>query len=446
MDARIASFRAALDGSRLSFFQYRLIAIGLLVLLTDGFDNYVVGFVVPVLSRLWHVAPSAFATVFAVGIVGLTVGAMVCSTLSDRFSARWTLITCTAIYAILTLLTALANSLEVLLVLRFVTGLALGGAMPSVIALVSDYSPRRVRTLMTTISGCGFALGGAAGGLVAAVAIAPFGWQFMFILGGAVPLLSLPLLVLWLPESLPKLLASRTPRARARKWLREIVPEWEVSPPLVGTEGVERTSRPVRVLFAAGYAGPTLLIWAAFICNLLLLYFLTAWLPTVVNSSGRSLALANVTTAVYQVGGIIGALTLAFLCDRTARPQTVLACAFLGAAICCLAIGQASGHTLLLMLGIAGAGFCVVGGQNASNAFVGSYYPLSARATGVGWALGVGRFGSIMGPLVGGLLIGLDVSFPIVFALLAVPAVLGCVCVSLVRSVPSPHRPLLIGA
>ena len=199
---------------------------------------------------------------------------------------------------------------------------------------------------------------------------------------------------------------------------------------------VETQRFPVRQLFAPGYVGPTLLIWLAFVCNLLLLYFLSAWLPSVVHGTGRSLELANLTTSLYQAGGIVGALILAFLCDRTGRPQPVLACAFLGAAACCVALGQVGSDTTLLMISAAGAGFCVVGGQIAGNAVVGTYYPSAARATGVGWALGIGRLGSIAGPLLGGALIGLKVSTPVLFTIFAIPALLGSLSVLLVKRAP----------
>ena len=434
MDPRITSFREALDARPLGPFQYRLIGLALLLLLTDGYDTYAVGYVIPVLSKLWHVAPASFGAIFSAGIVGLTAGAMVCSPVSDRFGARRVLVGCTVVYAILTLATALAGSWEVLFGLRFITGLALGGAMPSAIALVADYSRTKLRNVMVAVAVCGFALGGAVGGIVAASTIASFGWESVFILGGVVPLLMVPLLWTLLPESLPRLLADGAPYTRLRTVVARVAPGWEPPPAAAGPG--ERNRFPVKQLFAAGYTVPTLLIWVVFVCNLLLLYFLSAWLPAVVNASGRSLATGNLTVATYQVGGIIGAVILSVLCDRTGRPQTVLGCAFLGAAAFCLAIGQVGSDTTLLFATAAGAGFCVVGGQIAGNAFVGNYYPVAARATGVGWALGIGRLGSIAGPIVGGILIGLHVTLPVLFAVLAVPALLGSLCVFLVSRTP----------
>lgn len=437
MDARIASFRSALDARPVSAFQLRLLAMAVVLMLMDGYDTQAIGYVAPVLTGLWHLDRAAFGPVFSVGLIGLTLGAMIFAPISDRFGARRVLLGCTAMYALLTLATIFASSLQTLLILRFVTGLGLGGAMPSAVALVSEYSPTRVRNLMVAIAVCGFSLGGAVGGALAAATIARFGWESVFLVGGILPIIALPLLARWLPESLPRLLADPPTQTRLAKVLSQVAPGWV--PPQAAVAADRNTVEPripVRQLFANGYAMPTLLIWGLFGCNLLLLYFLANWIPSVAHSSGLSLAMANLTAAIYQVGGTIGAITLALLCDRFWRPQSILACAFLGAAICCYLIGQVGTETLALFASAAGAGFCVVGGQIAANAFVGNYYPAAVRATGIGWALGIGRFGAILGPLIGGILIGFQITTPNLFALFAIPALLASAFVLFVRRTP----------
>ncbi|MBV8911720.1 MAG: aromatic acid/H+ symport family MFS transporter [Acetobacteraceae bacterium] len=436
MDPRIPEFRAALDARPVSGFQIRLLALAVLLLMTDGYDTQAIGYVAPMLTGLWQVPRASFGPVFSAGLVGLMLGAMVFTPIADRYGPRRVLLACTAAYAFLTLATALAPSREVLLVLRFLTGLGLGGAMPNAIALVSEYSPTRVRTLMVAAAVCGFSLGGALGGGVAAAVMGQFGWQSVFLIGGVLPLVALPLLGRWLPESLPRLLADPPPQTRLHAVVAQVAPGW--TPPAAGRSLLEPRKQgfPLRLLFAAGYAVPTLLIWVAFFCNLVLLYFLANWLPSVVHASGLSVEMANITTAAYQGGGTIGALVLAWICDRVGRAQPVLACAFLGAALCTALIGVAGTAAPALLMSAAGAGFCVVGGQIAANAFTGNYYPAAMRATGVGWALGMGRFGSIFGPLIGGVLIGLDVSTPTLFVLFAAPALVAGLCVLLVKRAP----------
>ena len=443
MDSRIPEFRAALDERLVSRFQLRLLALAVLLLITDGYDTQAIGYVAPVLTGLWKVPRASFGPVFSAGLAGLMLGAMIFTPIADRYGSRRVLLACTAVYASLTLTTAFASSWEVLLVLRFLTGLGLGGAMPTVIALVSEYSPTRVRTLMVAVTICGFSLGGALGGAVAAATMAHFGWQSVFVVGGILPLFILPFLARWLPESLPRLLADPAPQARLHAVVAQVAPGW--TPSASGGGRTVRGSRasPLRQLFAKGYAAPTLLIWAAFLCNLIVLYFLANWLPSVVHASGLSVEMASIVTATYQGGGTGGALVLAWTCDRVGRAQPVLACAFLGGALCTAFIGMAGTTAPALIASAAGAGFCVVGGQIAANAFAGNYYPAAMRATGVGWALGMGRFGSIFGPLIGGVLIGLEVSTPTLFILFALPALFAAVCVLLVRRAPdaAPHAP-----
>ncbi len=442
MDPGIAAFRAALDRQPLGRFQIRLLALVVLLLVTDGYDTQAIGYVAPVLTGLWHVPRASFGPVFSAGLVGLMLGAMIFTPFADRYGARRVLLWCTGVYALLSLATAFAPSREALLMLRFLTGLGLGGAMPNAISLVSEYSPTRIRTLLVAVAVCGFSLGGALGGAIAAAVMADWGWQSVFVAGGIVPLIAFPFLVRGLPESLPRLLADPAPHTRLRAVAAQVAPGWDPAS-TIGTAPIQSSPGfPLMLLFANGFARSTVLIWLAFFCNLLLLYFLANWLPSVVHASGLSIEAANLTTAVYQGGGTVGALVLAWVCDRTGRAQPVLACASVGAALCCFLIGAAGASTPALIASAAGAGFCVVGGQIAANAFVGNYYPAAMRATGVGWALGMGRFGSIFGPLIGGVLIGYDVPTPTLFSLFALPALLAAVCLLLIRHLPAASPPL----
>jgi AAHS family 4-hydroxybenzoate transporter-like MFS transporter len=437
MDTRMLSFRAALDARPVSKYQIRLVALAVALLIMDGYDTQAIGYVAPVLSGLWHIDRGGFGPIFSAGLIGLTIGTLVFAPISDKVGCRPILIGCTILYGALTLATALADSWNTLLLLRFLTGLGLGGAMPSTIALVSDYSPTRHRNLLVTVAVCGFALGGAIGGFVAAATIHNFGWQSIFILGGIVPLVTLPLLMSWLPESLPRLLTDPAPRQRLAKVVADFVPGWDISKVETPASAAAKERFPVAALFNSGYAIQTLLIWVIFFSNLLLLYFFVNWIPTVATSSGQSLQAANLTAGIFQLSGIFGALVLAYISDRLGRPQLVLAFTYAGAALCCYLFGSAAGSTpAILVASAAASGFCIVGAQGVVNAFAGNYYPAAIRATGVGWALGIGRLGSILGPLVGGILISLHVTTPTLFALFAIPAILATISASLVKRSP----------
>ena len=436
MDARIDSFRAALDAQPVSRFQIRLVVMALLLMVMDGYDVQAIGYVAPVLTTMWKVDRSAFATVFSAGLIGLTIGTLIFSPISDRFGCRPVLIICTAMFGALTLATALVNSFGSLVVLRFLTGLGLGGAMPSVIALVTDYAPTRHRNLMVLISVIGFPIGGALGGFIGAFAIQSFGWQSVFVIGGIVPLVILPLIFVWLPETLPILLAEPSPRARLSKVVAQVAPGW-TAPESKPSDLAAEKRFPVAVLFTRDYAIPTLLIWAVYICNLLLIYFFVNWTPILATQVGQTLQAANIAAGVFQLAGIVGGLLMSFLSDRTGRSQLIIMCASLGAAACCFVFGTAAHSTPgVLIAAAAAAGFCIVGTNGLVSAFVGRYYPATIRATGVGWGLGMGRLGSILGSIAGGVLLGLNVSMPTLFACFAVPAFIAAICIISIKRSP----------
>jgi AAHS family 4-hydroxybenzoate transporter-like MFS transporter len=436
MDPRIVSFRGAMDKRPVSKFQFRLVAVAAILLVMDGYDIQAISYVAPVLSNLWHIDRGAFGPIFGAGLVGLALGTLVLSPVADRIGCRLVLTGCMALYALATLATAMVESWGMLLALRFVTGIGLGGVLPTTIAVVSDYSPTRIRNLMVVLSMAGFAIGGSLGGFVAAATIERFGWQSVFLIGGIVPLLLLPILMRWFPESLLRLLSVPRLRPRLDEIIAAVVPGWWAEQAVVERSHQSTKERfPVAALFGDGYAKPTIFIWSIFFCGILLFYFVVNWLPTVVHSSGQSLELANMTGAIFQLCGLPGGFAFAIVADRTGRPQWVLALAFLGAAVSCYFCGAAGSSPALIVASAAAVGFCLVGGNGAAIAFAGNYYPASIRATGVGWALGIGRLGSILGPVVGGLLITFQVSTPALFGLFAVPALLAAICaISIKRS------------
>jgi AAHS family 4-hydroxybenzoate transporter-like MFS transporter len=437
MDPRILSFRSALDKQRLTGFQFRMVAVAAGLAVMDGYDIQIIGYVAPVLSGLWHIDRGAFGLVFGAGLIGLALGTLIFSPLADRFGCRPILVGCTLLYALGTLATTTADSWDMLLGLRFVTGLGLGGALPTTIAVVSDFSPTRVRNVMVAVCSSGFAIGGSLGGFVAAAMIEHFGWQSVFLIGGVAPLLTLPILLLWFPESLSRLLADPRLRPRLDKVVTDLVPGWN-APEVAKSQLQSMKERfPVAVLFDRGFAIPTMLIWTIFFCNLLLLYFFVNWIPTVVHGLGQSLEAANRTAAVFQLAGIMGGLAFTTFADRTGKPEWALALAFLGSAVCCSLFGVVAGTSLFTIVpATAATGFCIVGGLGAAISYAGTYYPSAIRATGVGWALGMGRLGSILGPIIGGVLLTLNLNPQVLFGVFVIPALLAAICSISLRRYP----------
>jgi len=376
------------------------------VLFIDGFDAQSMGFVAPALVQQLHLARAALGPVFSSGLVGIMIGALVFGPLADRVGRKPILVWCTLLFGVFSLLTATSGSLHGLLLYRLFTGFGLGGAMPNAVALTSEFMPERFRATAVTVMFVGFAVGAAAGGFVAAGLIPRFGWQSVFVTGGVVPCVIAVFLIAFLPESTRFL---QTGNARAS---------------LIMGPGSKQFI--VRQLFDAGRTRMTLLIWVIFFMSLLDLYFLNAWMPTLVHDAGIEIGRAIVLTALFQLGGAVGSFVLGRVLDRFLSFR-VLAYAYLSAGVFVFLIGTAGKSVVLLACAILAAGCAVIGGQGGANALAAAFYPTPIRATGVGWALGIGRVGSIIGPLVGGVLLSFQQETRRVFWAAAVPVLIASV-------------------
>jgi AAHS family 4-hydroxybenzoate transporter-like MFS transporter len=269
---------------------------------------------------------------------------------------------------------------------------------------------------MVTVAVSGFSIGAALGGVVATLVIQRFGWPAVFVVGGVVPLLIAPMLWLWLPESLPLVTAGKV-AARPMAAVAKLAPAWTRPS---GAAEPEPAHAPVVALFQDGLAGPTVLIWVLYFMNLLVLYTLSNWLPTIVTDAGMPLRTAIAAASFYQLGGVVGGLVFSFCSDRFG-PRRILPAIFLGTSVFCFLIGTAGQNPGLVIGAATTAGLFVIGGQAAANAFVGNYYPSHVRASGIGWALGIGRLGAVLGPYVIGSLIEAGATPHTLFEICAIP-------------------------
>ncbi|HVZ21698.1 MAG TPA: aromatic acid/H+ symport family MFS transporter, partial [Vicinamibacterales bacterium] len=364
------------DDQPVRAFQVGVAALCGLIAFLDGFDAQVMGYLASALTADLHIARPLLGPVISSGLVGMAVGALVCGSLADRFGRKPVLVASAVIFGLASLATSTADSIGALSAWRIVTGIGLGGALPNAIALTAEYMPDRLRSTAVTGMMCGFSFGAAIGGVIAAALIPSFGWRSVFVVGGAFPLVIAAVAAVWLPES--------RSFAAARQ------------------EAVARF--PVVDLLSTRYALGTIVIWVVYFTSLLDLYFLSNWLPTIVNDAGVGSQTAILVTTLFQFGGIAGALVLGRLLDRY-RTFYVLTVCYVLAAVFIVLTGQAGHAVPLLALTVFCAGIGVIGGQNAAHALSSAFYPTSLRATGVGWALGIGRIGSIVGPTVGGYLL-----------------------------------------
>lgn len=411
----------------LSSFQKGIMVLIGGVVVMDGFDVQAIGFVAPALTQDWHIDPTALGPIFGAGLLGMLVGSMLLSILADRVGRRPVLVGSTMFFSLCMLGTAAAESVQQLVFLRFLTGLGIGGVLGNAVALVSEYSPQRQRASLLMWISCGFTGGAIAGGLIATALIPWGGWRSVFIVGGVLPL-GIAVVMYWrLPESLLFLSLQQGTRDELGQLLRRIAPGVDPDRDLhLATPEQVQGRGSFTKLFRDGRALMTPLLWLANFANLLNLFFLANWLPLLSTRMGYSSSIAVLMGTTLQLGGLIGAVFLGPLIDRLGYYR-VLVPVFLIAGLAVAAIGEPGLSLHLLYLVIFVAGICIVGAQPALNALASTLYPTEIRATGVGWSLGVGRAGAIVGPVVAAQFVALNWSSQSLFLAASVPASFSCI-------------------
>jgi len=364
------------------------------ILLLEGFDLGAMAFTLPAVSEAWHLKPAAFTAALTAASVGLFVGSLICGWLGDRLGRKPVLLGCVVLFGAMSLATAGANSITTLTILRFLTGLGIGGGVPTTIALLSDLAPRERQGGLVMAMTCGVPAGNVLGGFLASRLVGPFGWPAIFVVGGLIPLVLLPFLLWLLPESFRRA-AQAGPAA----------------------------SNSIAQLFTPEFARITLLLWLINFLSLLTIYFINSWLPSLLRSLGIPTTQAILAATMFQLGGIVGGLGSAPLVNRFGTERVVAAMLAMGG-VWLLLIGLTTVPTGLLAFFIFGTGLGISAAQLGVNALSGAAYPLAIRNTGTGWALGVGRLGNIAGPLAGGLLLALGWSPKSMLLLIALPAFL----------------------
>jgi AAHS family 4-hydroxybenzoate transporter-like MFS transporter len=419
-----------IDSGRFSGYQFMVAFLCFVVIALDGFDTAIIGFIAPSLKSEWGLSPNQLGPLLSAGLVGLAVGSFVAGPLADRIGRKMVLVLSVLFFGIWSLASAYTDSLAMLAFFRFLTGLGLGGAMPNAITLTSEYAPTRTKSVVVTIMFCGFTLGSGLGGVLAAHMIPAYGWRSVLLFGGYVPIAFAVVLLFLLPESVRFLVLRRPGSDRIKAIIRRITPQAKLDGATFyipeSPAAVKRS--PVAQLFAKELSAGTIALWAAFFMSLLIVYLITNWLPTLFKDAGFPIAKAAMVAAMYQVGGTVGAIVLGWAMDRF-NAYKVLGISYLTAILFIALIGFQYTDLVLLNVGVFGVGFCISGSQIGANALAASFYPTSNRATGVSWALGIGRCGAILGSMMGGALLGAGLGFSTIILLLAIPALLASIAI-----------------
>jgi AAHS family 4-hydroxybenzoate transporter-like MFS transporter len=406
---------AALRSSeRISRLQLLVAALCFLTILIDGFDTQSAAFAGPLLKQEFAGGPQALGLIFGLGMFGGLLGGVILGPLGDRFGRRPLLISALCIMSAGSIATGFAHSAHEVALLRLLTGLGLGGAVPNVIALTAEYAPLRSRSTIVSIVFNGFPLGAMLGSIVAARLLPTFGWRTLFIVGGSIPVVALILVALLLPES-PAFLM----RGGRTNELRHIIARLGNSSSILLTEpvsgGVARGS--VLRLFADGLGASTALIWTGTLLSILCIYCTVNWLPVLIAGGGLPLQTAILAVGALNIGSVIGNIILARFGDRNTAYVPTAVFYVLGAAF--LSLVGVSGSSSALMLSMTfGAGFFGFGGQLSVTTITARLYPTELRATGSGWAFGIGRVGGVIGPIFAGFLLGYGMGFATMMTIL----------------------------
>ena len=424
-----------LDGQNVSAFQIRIAVLCAIALMLDGFDNQAIAYVAPAIQAVWHLNRGALGPVFTASVTGVGLGTILIGPFADRFGRAKMLIFTVLFFAVFSALVAHATNIRELMALRFFIGLGLGAVIPLAVVLCSEYAPMRHRAKMVTLMLCGYALGAISGGLLAVRLVPAFGWTSVFYVGAVMPVVLAIALFIWMPESIRFLALRNDGDARIAMILKKINPQLEFD---AGTRfytaaksqnpGPYQPFGQLGQLFAENRARVTLLLWTCLFMNLIALNFLNNWVPTLVIGLGVPTSQALRAATALQFGGIAGIATMGALADRFGYYK-VLAIVFGVGCVAVALIGAVGPSLYALIPLIAISGFAVIGSQMTMAALSATLYPTRIRATGSSWAFGVARLLSIVGPLLGGMM--LDARWPLmsIFIVAAVPMLFAVIAV-----------------
>ncbi len=411
--------------------QYGIIILCGLVMFLDGFDTQAISYMAPLIAKEWGLPREVLGPIFSSALTGLMVGYLVLSPLSDRFGHRRLIMISTVTFGLLTLVTVLATSVTQLIALRFVTGVALGAAIPSTVALTTEYSPKRLRATFVLAIYCGFSLGFVAAGAVAAWVIPLYGWRSLLWVGAIAPLALAVFVFIFLPESLDFLVRTKAKPEIIWRVVRSVDRALPDQGPREFTTEVEQKRSAVGSLFQSDRTLGTLVLWLVFGLNLAEFYALQSWLPTILTNLGHPLNTVALATSLTTVGGIVAAFVIGPAMDRLGPYRSLATVYFAGVVFVALLGLAVSAPSWVLLIAAFCAGFCISGGQKSVIALAAIFYPAPIRSTGVGWALGIGRLGGIGGPLLIGGLLAYQLSAANLFYAAAVPMLLAGILVAL---------------
>ncbi|WP_448761604.1 aromatic acid/H+ symport family MFS transporter [Acinetobacter tandoii] len=431
MSIQTLNINTVVDEAKFTPFHWSVLIWCLLIIIFDGYDLVIYGVALPLLMQEWGLSAVQAGLLASTALFGMMFGAMSFGTLSDKLGRKKTIMICVAIFSGFTFLGAFASSPVEFGILRFVAGLGIGGVMPNVVALMTEYAPKRIRSTLVAIMFSGYAIGGMASALLGAWLVADHGWKIMFFIAG-IPFVALPIIWKFLPESL-MFLTKKGETAQVAEIVQKISPEQKLNAEtrFVLNDVIAGDEAPLRALFQQGRMFSTLMFWVAFFMCLLMVYALGSWLPKLMIQAGYSLGASMLFLFALNIGGMVGAIGGGALADRF-HLKPVLSIMFTIGALALILLGFNSPQAVLYTL-IAVAGAATIGSQILLYTFVAQFYPTAVRSTGMGWASGIGRIGAIVGPILTGALLTLQLPHQMNFLVIAIPGIIAALAVFMVN-------------
>jgi MFS transporter, AAHS family, benzoate transport protein len=421
-----------LDNAKFNTFHRNVLLWTAFIIIFDGYDLFIYGTVLPGLMKTWNLTPIEAGSLASYALFGMMFGSFIFGTIATRIGTKKAIIICILLFSSFTFLCGFAQTPTTFAIFRFLAGLGIGGVMPYAVALMAEYAPKNIRHTLVTTMFSGYAVGGIISVLSGMFLIPHFGWQAVFYIG-IIPILLLPFILRSLPESL-NFLVKTGKTANANTILTKLSPSYspqndtvlEISDTVASTTSVGELFKNKRLL-------STLMFWLAFFCCLLVVYGLTSWLTKLIMAKPEykdNLSLSLTFLLVFNLGAVFGAIMGGRLGDKYDLRKTVIGF-FVIAAIVIALLGYTSSFLLYILMFIAGA--TTSGNQILMNSLVAQYYPALLRSTGFGWALGVGRIGAIIGPILGGILVGWKLPFEQNFYTFALIAAIAAISISFVN-------------
>lgn len=420
-----------IDEAKFNPFHFKVLIWCFLIIVIDGYDIAVAGAAIPSIMEEMGVTASTAGFMASSALFGMMFGAIFFGTLSEKIGRKWAISICVFVFSFFTAAAGLCKDPVSFSILRFIAGLGIGGVMPNIVAQMTEYSPKKIRSFMTTMMFSGYAIGGILAAVIGKQFIVKFGWQIVFF-AAAVPIVLIPFILKHMPESIAYLIKKQKD-ADIRKTLKKVNPSLNInsSTELKIHEENKGSTAPVKELFSNGRTLSTIMFWIAFFTGLFMIYSLSTWLTKLMAMSGYSLGSALNFVIALNFGAVIGCAAGGWLADKFHIKWVLVAMYFLGSVFLYIMTIKMDTSVLYFVVGAIGA--CSTGAQIVAYAYCGQFYSMSVRSTGIGMATGIGRLGAIVAPLIIGVIVSLNLPLEQNFLVIASAGLIGAIALAFIN-------------